>query len=600
MCGIVGVFAYHSAAPPVDRSELRVIRDHMFARGPDGSGEWYSDNNAVGLGHRRLSVIDLSDAAAQPMSSADGKLVISFNGEIYNYRELRVDLVAKGHVFHTASDTEVLLHLYAEKGVAMLQDLRGMFAFAIWDERKQALLLARDVFGIKPLYYSDNGKTFRFASQVKALLAGGGIDTTPQPAGHAGFFLWGSVPEPWTLYQGIRSLMAGNRMWVDGRGIGETAPFNSVRDILYHAAAQPAQGTLTDSLVAISEAVNDSVSAHHVSDVPVGVFLSSGLDSAIIATLATRDGSRPNSLTLGFAEYAGTSDDEAPMAEMLAAHLGTRHATLMVGRKDFEEDRSDVLAAMDQPSIDGVNTWFVARAAASQNIKVALSGLGGDELFASYPSFSDIPRITRIARLLSVIPGFGRQLRKVSLPLIARITSPKFAGLFEYGGTLGGAYLLRRGLFMPWELPYVLDPELARLGWRDLKSCLSLEELCSGVGNERLAISALEMSVYMRHQLLRDADWAGMAHSVEIRVPFVDTRLLEAVAPWIATHDRVTKREVAAAITSQLAPSFLRKPKTGFSVPLRDWMIVQEPTQKDRGFRGWARLIHHHFTGMSL
>jgi len=171
----------------------------MAARVPDGAGEWFSDNNRVGLANRRLSIIDLSDRAAQPMASADGRLAISFNGEIYNYRELRCELEAKGRIFRTESDTEVLLHLYAEAGEAMLHRLRGMFAFALWDSRKQAMLLARDPFGIKPLYYADDGKTCRFASQVKALLAGGQIDTAPEPAGHAGFYLWGSGRGPWTL-----------------------------------------------------------------------------------------------------------------------------------------------------------------------------------------------------------------------------------------------------------------------------------------------------------------------------------------------------------------------------------------------------------------
>ena len=359
MCGIAGIFAYHYVALPVDREELRTIRDHMAARGPDGKGEWFSENGRVGLGHRRLAIIDLSDRAAQPMASADGQLVISFNGEIYNYRELRKELEARGRIFRTDSDTEVLLHLYAEKGEAMLAELRGMFAFALWDARKQALLLARDPFGIKPLYYSDNGRTFRFASQVKALLAGGQVDTAPEPAGHAGFFLWGSVPEPWTLYRGIRSLPAGHCLWLSEKG-AEPAAFSRIEEMLAGAAANPARGSKAEALEAIGCAVRDSVHAHLIADVPVSMFLSAGLDSAMITALATGQGERPHTVTLAFAEYVGRANDEAPLAEQLAAKFGTRHATLMVRRADFEEDREKLLAAMDQPSIDGVNTWFVA------------------------------------------------------------------------------------------------------------------------------------------------------------------------------------------------------------------------------------------------
>ena len=218
MCGIAAIFAYHPNAADVDSQELGRIRDHMIARGPDGSGEWYSLDRRVGLAHRRLAIIDLSESGAQPMSGEGGQLVISFNGEIYNYRELRGDLERKGRVFRSQSDTEVLLHLYAEKGEAMVHDLRGMYAFAIWDARRCGLFLARDPFGIKPLYFADDGRSFRVASQVKALLAGGGVDTSPDAAGHVGFFLWGHVPEPHSLYQGIRALPAGSSLWVDGKG----------------------------------------------------------------------------------------------------------------------------------------------------------------------------------------------------------------------------------------------------------------------------------------------------------------------------------------------------------------------------------------------
>ena len=209
MCGILGIYAHHQGAPNIDRGELRRIRDHMRARGPDGKGEWFSDDQRVALGHRRLSIIDLSQRAAQPMTSADGKLVITFNGEIYNYRALRQTLESQGRVFRSDSDTEVLLHLYAEKGEAMVHDLRGMFAFGLWDAEKRALFLARDPYGIKPLYYAADARTMRFASQVKALRAGGGISNESDPAGIVGFYLFGSVPEPYTLYRAIRSVPAG-------------------------------------------------------------------------------------------------------------------------------------------------------------------------------------------------------------------------------------------------------------------------------------------------------------------------------------------------------------------------------------------------------
>ena len=217
MCGIAGIFAYNSGSV-VEEKELLACREAMVARGPDGSGAWISPDGDIGLASRRLSIIDLTDAGAQPMATEDGSLRLVFNGEIYNYRALRSGLEARGHRFRSESDTEVLLHLYRERGQNMVHDLRGMYAFALWDDRKKGLLLVRDPFGIKPLYYADDGSSIRFASQVKALLKTGRVDRSCQPAGHVGFFLWGYVPEPYTLYRGVRALPAGSTLWIDRSG----------------------------------------------------------------------------------------------------------------------------------------------------------------------------------------------------------------------------------------------------------------------------------------------------------------------------------------------------------------------------------------------
>jgi asparagine synthase (glutamine-hydrolysing) len=235
MCGIAAIFAYHSAAAAVDEAELRAMRDCMAARGPDGAGEWFGPQHRIGLGHRRLSIIDLSVTGTQPMLSADGTLAIVFNGEIYNYRELRSDLERQGKTFRSHSDTEVLLHLYAESGDRMVEKLRGMYAFAIWDERKHGLFLARDPYGIKPLYVADDGKTLRIASQVKALLAGGKIERSPDAAGHVGFFLWGHVPEAHTLFKAIRPLGAGTTLWINLNGERKEHRFCSVTEIFAQA-----------------------------------------------------------------------------------------------------------------------------------------------------------------------------------------------------------------------------------------------------------------------------------------------------------------------------------------------------------------------------
>src|SRR5438445_7482087 len=377
MCGIAAIFAYSTDAPAVDRDELIAIRDHMIARGPDGFGEWISPNRRAGLAHRRLSIIDLSPAGAQPMLLPERQLAVTFNGEIYNFRELRDGLKQRGHKFHSTSDTEVLLQLYTERGEAMVDLLRGMYAFAIWDGQRQGLFLARDPFGIKPLYFADDGKTLRAASQVKALLAGGQADTAPDPAGHVGFFLWGHVPEPYTLYRGIRSLPAGTTLWIGADGTKRQRTFFSVTEIFAKAeesalrldreggeVARPVSHLPAPRSALLRSALLDSVRHHLIADVPVGVFLSAGMDSTTLAALAAQQGGTLRTVTLGFEEYQWTEKDETLLAKTVARQLGARHQTIWVNRSDFQAHVDRLFNAMDQPSTDGVNTYFVSLAAA--------------------------------------------------------------------------------------------------------------------------------------------------------------------------------------------------------------------------------------------
>ena len=561
-------------------------------RGPDGAGLWIADDARVGLAHRRLSIIDLSDAGAQPMANADGRLRVVFNGEIYNYRQLRAELEKKGYRFQSQSDTEVLLHLYAEHGMDMLHALRGMYAFAIWDENKKGLLLARDPFGIKPLYYADNGNTLRFASQVKALLRSSAVDRAPEPAGQVGFFLWGSVPEPYTLHKGIRALPAGSTLWVDAGGLRRPEPFFSLAETLSAGDA----GNPADRGNHLRAALLDSVRHHLVADVPVGVFLSAGLDSATLTALAAESSDASlHTVTLGFNEYRGTDNDETILAEMAARHCRTSHRTQWVSRENFQNERERLFSAMDQPTIDGVNTYFVSKVAAESGLKVAISGLGGDELFGGYPSFRQIPEMVRLLSPFRSFPAVGRLFRWISAPVLKRFTSPKYGGLLEYGGTYGGAYLLRRGFFMPWELPEILGDKMTREGWQELQPLMRLEETIHGAASDRVRVSALEMTWYMRNQLLRDADWAGMAHSLEIRVPLVDVELMRRLAPLL-TETFPDKQDMARSPRQPLPPEILNRRKTGFSVPVREWLMQDDGQRSgEHGLRGWAHETYASF-----
>lgn len=593
MCGLAGIWAYRKNAPPVQEEELIRMSDAMVSRGPDGDGLWLGRESRLGLVHRRLSIIDLSDAGAQPMVTEDEQLRIVFNGEIFNYRELRDRLEKKGYRFRSQSDTEVLLHLYAEKGQAMVEDLRGMFAFALWDESKHGLYLARDPFGIKPLYYADDGYTFRMASQVKALLAGGGITTTYDPAGHVGFFLWGSVPEPYTLYKGIRALPAGSTCWVDKSGRREAKNFCTISDELSRVEKANMNVKQEEIRERLRTALLDSLKAHLIADVPVGVFLSSGLDSTTLTALASEVAGRGlYTITLGFKEYLGTESDESVLAELVAKQYGAIHRTYWLSAGDFRADFNRLTAAMDQPTIDGANTYFVSKVAAASGLKVALSGLGGDELFGGYPSFRQIPQIVRTLSAGRYCQMLGRAIRWVSAPWLKHFTSSKYAGLLEYGSNFGGAYLLRRGLFMPWELPEVLDGEMVREGWRELQPLLRLEETIRGIDFPHFKVSALEMEWYMRNQLLRDADWAGMAHSLEIRVPLVDVELLRTIAP-LFKKNLPTKLDMALTPGKALPNEILNRRKTGFSVPVHEWLLQEGVAQNtERGLRGWAKTVY--------
>ena len=577
MCGLNGIFAHAEQSPPVDGAELLRTREHMIKRGPDGAGLWLSADQRVGLAHRRLAIIDLSAGGAQPMATADGRYQIVFNGEIYNHLELRAELEHAGTVFRSHSDTEVLLQMYAQHGTAMCKRLRGMYAFAIWDTVDQALFLARDPFGIKPLYVHDDGQTLRFASQVKSLLAGGAIANERCDDGEVGYWIWGHLPEPHTLTKGIKSLPAGTwRKQVRG-GQVTSGSFDSVEEMLSGDAQSP-YPSLHDALL-------DSVRHHLIADVPVGIFLSAGIDSGVITALAAECSGALHTLTLGFEEFKGTPGDETILAEQLARQYGTKHQTVWVTKGDFQQAFETFVSDMDQPTIDGLNTWLVSRAATQAGMKVVLSGLGGDEFFGGYPSFSQVPRMRRLASPFAAVPGLARMVRRVGAPLLRQFSSEKIAGLLEYGPTWVGAYTLRRAVRMPWE---------ARASGR-----VRPEPPNQRLTDDHAIVSHLEATRYMRSQLLRDSDWASMAHSLELRVPLVDTALTGHLARQRRSSRACTKQDLAGAARPALPKAVSQKPKTGFVVPTYEWsgLAAKGTVHRRHSLHAWQSLIHRKFTG---
>jgi asparagine synthase (glutamine-hydrolysing) len=620
MCGFNTIFHYNESRR-VDLGELRSTRDRMADRGPDGFGEWISDDGRVGFGHRRLSIIDLSERGAQPLHSVDGRYAITFNGEIYNYRVLREELRTSGWRFHSDTDTEVVIGMYARHGAAMLPRLRGMFAFALWDNQTHTLFAARDPYGIKPLYYADDGHAIRCASQVKALLAGGAVPADIDHVSLLDFLMLGSVPEPATIYTTIRALPAGSWLSVDARGVHGPISYFSIAAVLadgwkddkmerWKDAGSPpeAGGTHLPRAVArgkdtpaeaaleedhlhsiISSALRDSVAHHMIADVPVGAFLSAGIDSGTLVGLVRDAGIEDlTTVTLAFEEFRGRHDDEAPLAGEVARHYGTDHRERMLTQAEFAGDLEHILDVMDQPSIDGINTYYVSKAAKENGLKVALSGLGGDELFAGYNTFIDVPRWEeRFSkpwyRMLD--SDYIQSLMTGYLQRESPKGSPKRAGIFKYGGTWPGAWYLRRGLFMPWELKDLVGEDIVRTALDDTRFLARIESaMTPDPVTPYGRVAALEAGLYMKNQLLRDSDWAGMAHSIEIRVPLVDAFLLRDLAPLLHLHALERRKTLLARSPSKPIPEkLLNRAKTGFQVPIRNWL------EQDERIDAWKR-----------
>ena len=385
----------------------------------------------------------------------------------------------------------------------------------------------------------------------------------------------------------IKSLSSGTSLWLEEGGKRNYRTFFDVRTYL---ASKDPHPDSRDSSSQLRAALISSVRDHFVSDVPVGIFLSAGLDSATLVGLASETISNTlNSMTLQFKELSGSSMDEAPLAAEVASIYGARHTTKTVKGAEFRNEIDLLFSSMDQPSIDGANTYFVAKEAASMGLKVAISGLGGDELFGGYPSFRQIPKLVNSLSWFPGLHGMGKLFRVLSAPVLKHLTSPKYAGLFEYGGSFSGAYFLRRGLYMPWELPEVLDPDFAAEGWNKLELMMHLNESINGISNDAAKVSALELLWYMRNQLLRDSDWAGMAHSLEIRTPLVDAKLFQEIAGISAS-----KKDMAGTLSKRLPDKVLNRPKTGFYLPVREWLSGENyEGSGSYGYKGWARMVYN-------
>ncbi len=572
---------------------MRAMAAAMQHRGPDEEGFLTGDARAPGLalGMRRLSIIDLK-GGQQPIWNETRDVAVIYNGELYNYRELRERLTLLGHRLATQSDTEILVHAWEEWGEECLTELRGMFAFALLDLRGRfatapLLFLARDPLGIKPLYYTQTAEGFAFASEVRALLASGLVSKQISQDALTSYLLFGSTSEPVTMVEGVFSLPPGHRMLLyvpERRRVPRARPWWDPQ--ASPAARDPNKPRNIDSAATkLRPLLEDAVRAHLIADVPVGLFLSGGLDSGAIAAIAGRALEGIRSFTLSF---PGTAYDEAPLARKVAEKCGTQHTEVPLDGVGILARIDEAVAGLDQPTMDGINTYCVSWAAREVGLKVALSGLGGDELFAGYASFANTAMLRRFIRMAWFVP---RPLRRVVAPLVASIlgiqrsrdAAGKAVAAWTDPDTLPHPYFYARALFPPGQLEKLIEPrfrpstvgtdgvtlEPTWLGW--------LDRTASEAGKlEPVAATAwLEIRCYMASTLLRDTDSVSMARSLEVRVPLLDTPLVEFVSalPDVARHRTGTQKALLVEALHGLLPEeILGKQKRTFTLPWEEWL----------------------------
>lgn len=597
MCGICGIFNFASQAP-VDAGRLKRGTDAMVHRGPDDEG-FYVDRE-LGLGNRRLSIIDLP-GGHQPLGNEDGSLWITFNGEIYNYRDLRSELSSRGHQFRTASDTEVILHLYEERGVECLNDLRGMFAFALWDARRRRLFLARDRLGIKPLFYRLSPEGLLFASELKAIrrLAADGFEIDRQAV--YDFFAFRYVPAPGTLYRGVLKLLPGHYLLADSQGV-RTAPYWDLPEGVESSEsfARLAGETL--------ERLRESVRLRLISDVPLGVFLSGGTDSSAVTALMAEAGARPlRTFSVGF-EEPGYS--ELPYARLVARRYATEHHELVVHAQDIQEDLPRLIALREEPLAEptDVALYRVARLAA-ESVKVVLAGEGGDELFAGYPKYA----ADKLSSIVSLLPK--RLVRRLaqSLPYSQRRARLALESL---------SIREEAARSVAWFASFSLAEQQALFS-RDFLSQIDVGHPakifaeCLRRSHARSRLKRLlyaDLKTWLPDNLLLRGDHMTMAASIEERVPLLDHKLVEIAAripDRLLVRGFETKAFFRKAFRAYLPPEAVGRPKVGFVVPVGPWFrsslksmagdLLLSPQSRARdyfNFENVERFVKEHFSGV--
>lgn len=581
MCGIAGILGM---IDETNRRALSRMESAMTHRGPDSCGVWVGKPDARGRGcmiaHRRLSILDLSTAADQPMVDPTSGKVIVFNGEIYNYMELRRGLEAEGQHFDSSGDTAVMLRALSVRGTAATSTLRGMFAFALWDDARRELLLARDPHGMKPLYLCVNPDPhgnwrLAFASELRAILASGLLGRPKLDSLAVASVVWnGFVMGPGTMVEGVELVAAGEQRLFDGAGREQ------MRQRFWSLA--PRVSTAPSTEETLRQALLQSVHAHLASDVPLGVFLSSGVDSSVIANLAQQSASQPiNTFTLAFEE---ATYNEGHYARDIAAAIGTQHHEIVLTERRFIDGLERAINTLDQPTFDGLNSYFMSQAVREAGLTVALVGTGGDELFGGYTSFRYLPRLLRLARFTRHAPALARELLAVAMERVVTLSSgpvsrqtswAKMPAVFRAGDDLVAFYQIAYALFLPeMQRQMLIRPPSADDFSNGLPSLMRRQVAEELAGRSTLsAISVMEQRWFLGERLLRDSDAASMAVSLELRLPLVDSAVTEHVyhLPDALRYES-RKALLRRAGLWNLDPTLFDRPKTGFVLPLDRWI----------------------------
>jgi asparagine synthase (glutamine-hydrolysing) len=551
MCRIAGIINFHQ---PINITQNYVsgMCDALASGGPDASGIFVDENAGICLGHRRLAIIDLSQAANQPMYYANQRFVISFNGEIYNYQQVQSELKGLGYSFETNSDTEVILAAYAHWGTQAFERFNGMYAFAIYDKVEQKLVLTRDPAGIKPLYYAVTDEGIAFASEVKALKLIPYLQT-PHQHWKVYFLAYGHLPEPITTLQKVQPLAKGNCLVFEVASKKVTQhQFAKFKFSETHGNREEVVGDLKNIL---KKAVGDQL----IADAPIGVFLSGGLDSSIIAYLASLHTQQLNTNSIFFEnEYYS----EKKFQDLLKKDLNCTHHQHKVNEQEFHDLLPEIIQSMDLPCCDGINTWFISKFARECGLKAVLSGIGGDELFGGYPSFK---RINTALNLQKSLPnGFLKLSKYAGIKQLRRLCYLSIPGAI-------GRYLFLRGQFVPSEIASYLN-----LSEKEVWDILAAQPVLPAIDELSASnqVSWMELNMYMQNQLLRDADVMSMAHGVEIRVPFLDNEVYKyslQIQSQVKYAGSFAKQLLIDAFKENLPEPIWNRPKMGFAFPFKEW-----------------------------